>query len=91
MKKRVLGWIAASLVAAPMVASALPIQYDVTYGATTGPSGVGSFVFDQDNGAMSDFRWDFGGTIGGISDVHFDWNPLGDTLGRLVCTSPDPI
>jgi hypothetical protein len=84
MKKNVLALIAGGLLAAPMMASATPVQYDLTFDPVSGPSGIGSFVFDEDNGAMGGFNWNFNGIVGGISDAAFNFNPFGDTLGRFV-------
>ena len=86
MKKQVLALIAASLLSAPMLAGAVPIQYDVTYTATTGPSGAGSFMFDIDDNKMSGFQWDFGGVVGSFPDFGLN-NPLppnGATFGQFI-------
>jgi hypothetical protein len=86
MKKKILALIAAGLFATPMLASAIPIQYDVTYSATAGANGIGSFVFDHDDGLMSGFNWNFGGIFGGLSDIAFTLpRPSGlDTRGRFI-------
>jgi hypothetical protein len=65
-----------------MAAMAVPVQYDMTFNATVGSNGVGSFTFDADSGAMNDFGFDFGGTIGGLPDL--TWMSFGDTVGRFV-------
>jgi hypothetical protein len=83
MRKYVLALIAGGLLA-PMMAGATPVQYDLTYDAVSGPSGVGSFVFDVDNGAMSNFNWNFDGAVGGLADSIFTFNPFHDTLGRFI-------
>jgi hypothetical protein len=86
VNKKILALIAAGLFATPMLASAIPIQYDVTYSATAGSNGIGSFIFDQDDGLMSGFNWNFGGILGGLSDFSFTSpRPAGlDTRGRLI-------
>jgi hypothetical protein len=49
---------------------ATPILHDVTYHATNGPQGTGSFIWDADTLQMTSFIWDFGlGHIGGITDA----------------------
>jgi len=86
MKKKVLALIAAGLFSAPMLASAVPVQYDLTYTATTGPNGVGSFTFDQDDNTMSAFQWDFGGVLGNLADVGLNnpFPPTGVTFGQFI-------
>ena len=84
MKKNVLALIAGALLSLPMVAGAVPIQYNLNYAATTGPDGIGSFVFDQDNGLMTAFNWNFGGVLGGIPDLPIPLSPGLPTRGQFI-------
>ena len=65
-------------------AGAVPIQYNLNYAATTGPDGIGSFVFDQDNGLMTAFNWNFGGVLGGIPDLPIPLSPGLPTRGQFI-------
>lgn len=72
------------LLGGPTVAIAVPVGYDVTYSAAQGPSGVGSFSFDNATGLITNYSWNFGGVTGGLSDSTFSEIVFGDTLGRFV-------
>lgn len=84
MRKPFLLAAAALLVGTSNVGNAVPVEYDVSYNATLGPSGVGSFFFDDATGLITDFSWDFGGVTGGLSDSTFTGIIFGDTLGRFI-------
>jgi PEP-CTERM motif len=73
----VMGW--------PLMSHALPVEYRLTYDSTVGPNGVGAFLFDHEDGALTDFNWDFGNpAIGGIANSHFAFDVFGDTRGRYL-------
>jgi hypothetical protein len=85
MRKLFLLAAAALLLGTSNVGNTAPVQYDVTYDATVGPSGVGSFSFDDATGLITDFSWDFGGGVtGGLFDSDFTSIVSGDTLGRFI-------
>ena len=65
-------------------AHAIPILYRTNYTAALGPSGTGSFFFDNDAGVLSSFVWDFGGGIVGGTQDFAATDIAGDTIGRLV-------
>src|SRR5262245_34058808 len=78
---------AAAVLAAllPLGANAVPIQYDVTYTATTGQTGTGSFFYDSYIKRMTNFTWDFGGVTGGLDDWHFAFDDVfGDTRSSFL-------
>jgi hypothetical protein len=65
-------------------ATAAPILYRTTYTATLGPSGTGSFVFDNAPGTITNFVWDFGaGIVGGVPTYDTS-DAFGDTRGRFA-------
>lgn len=84
MKNKRVSAVAALLSAFPLGANAVPIAYDVTYNATLGPNGVGSFFYDEAVGVITDFEWDFDGIRGGVGDAYDDGLIDGDTSGRAV-------
>jgi hypothetical protein len=85
MGTRIMKFLALLAVAAPLAANAVPVRYDMTFAATTGPSGTGSFFFDSTIGAITGFSWDFGGVTGGIADGQYGTvDVFGDTRGRFV-------
>jgi len=66
----------------PLTAEAIPVLYATTYTATLGPSGTGSFLYDDTAGVISSFVWDFGGGIvGGLPDLGVV--EIGNGLGLL--------
>ena len=84
MKRKLLAILAAGLMGSSMAAHAVPVDYNVAFDATTGPSGVGSLSWDADLGVLSHFTWNFGGTyFGGLAT--FGADPLyGGTTGQFV-------
>ena len=84
MKKTALALVAGALLTGSMIANAVPVQYDLNYNSTTGPSGFGSFMFDHESGALTDFNWNFGASTGGIANSHFGFDIFGDTRGRYL-------
>ena len=73
--KRTLG-LAALLLTLASPSWALPVLYTLTFDASdiasgaAGPSGTGSFVYDDATLTMTSLAWDFGGGFtGGISDA----------------------
>jgi hypothetical protein len=77
--KRIL--LACLLAAAPMAAVAIPVLYEVTFTATSGPNGFGQFTWDADTLEMTGFTWDFGGgQTGGITDFALLLD-IADTIG----------
>jgi hypothetical protein len=80
-------FIAWVLAATPVVTLASPVSYDVTFTATTGPSGIGQLTWDSSTLLMSGFSWDFGaGRIGSFTDAALATvipTDLG-TIGALV-------
>jgi hypothetical protein len=84
MKKTFFGMVVAVALAGSMAANAVPVSYDLTYTATLGPNGTGSFLFDNDVGTVTNFVWDFGGITGGISNSVWNFPVFGDTNGRFL-------
>jgi hypothetical protein len=66
----------------PMAASAVPVEYDLVFEAST--PGSGSFHWDEDTGTISDFGWDFGAGVTGALRNEIDWRVpvFGSTRGR---------
>lgn len=84
MRKKILA-VAAIAMFGSIAAHAVPVKYDVSYNATAGSSGIGSFFFDNDVGAITDFNWTFGAITGGVVNGNYgSWNVFGDTHGRFV-------
>jgi hypothetical protein len=82
VKKITLTLAALFIGSGPLTAEAIPVLYNTTYTATLGPSGTGSFLYDDTTGVTSSFVWDFGGGIvGGLPD----WGvvEIGNGLGLL--------
>ena len=70
---------------APAVASAIPVDYDVAYTATAGPSGVGSLTWDASAKSMTGLAWDFGsGRVGGVVDSSLAQTLGGGTFGAMA-------
>lgn len=75
------------LLAVSSASSGSPALYTATYTASLGPSGVGSFYFDSETGAITSFLWNFadGAFVGGIADGQYGTQmAIGDTRGRFV-------
>jgi hypothetical protein len=77
-------------------ASATPIRYDLTFNAPVGPSGIGSFVYDDATSLMTGFTWTFGSETGGLTDEFLasltsDGSPSGSNLLEIIThTDADP-
>jgi hypothetical protein len=70
---------------------AAPIQYTLTFDASdvasgaSGPSGTGSFVYDEATLTMTSLVWDFGGGFtGGISDAGLASLSVGQILFESI-------
>jgi hypothetical protein len=96
--KRTLG-LAALLLVMASPSWAAPIQYTLTFDASdiasgaSGPSGTGSFVYDETSLTMTSLVWDFGGGFtGGIGDAALASLDLGRLLfERIFVNDDDPF
>lgn len=80
--------VACCLSAISMQAGATPVRYDVAFTAMNGPgpSGTGTFYWDDAVASVSNFTWDFGWGFdangnyvsfsGGVDDSRADWTSL---------------
>jgi hypothetical protein len=68
MKVLLFGALGVALFLGTTAANATPVVYDVTFAATAGPNGVGSFLWDDDTKVLSSFQWNFEGRTGGVFD-----------------------
>jgi hypothetical protein len=90
MNTKLLVALAAGFLVAPPIAQATPVTYDVTFAATVGSNGVGSFVWDEYTQVMSDFQWNFAGSSGGVFDSQWaqgagsDWGSNGQYVFELL-------
>jgi len=83
--------LAALILALASPTWAAPIQYTLTFDATDiaagamGPSGTGSFVYDDATDTMTSLAWDFGGGFtGGMSDATLASFDIGQSLFESI-------
>ena len=90
MKSRMLSLLAVGILAFPMTSLATPVQYNVVYNAgNLDLTGVGSFFWNSENGAITDFVWGLtwrGNVyVGGMGDYYGpDVTSQGHTFGQFA-------
>jgi hypothetical protein len=77
-----------ALIAFPLSASAIPIQYDITFGPNSVDTdgGTGEFMWDATTHLISNFSFNFGGGLaGGVNDAVADFTQpvLGGTFAEF--------
>lgn len=85
MRLRLLVAFAIVVLVAPAWVHATPVTYDMTFTASNGLSGVGSFVWDEATQSLTGFNWNFDGMTGGIYDSFWEqWGGDTGTLGQYA-------
>ena len=85
---RIVYWCIAALLTGSLSAEASPILYQLAFdGSSAGDAGVGSFLWDEKTGVMTEFGWDFNGSTGGITNEALAVERKdGGTLGGYLYT-----
>ena len=86
MKGKLLSMLAVSLLGASGLAQAIPISYDMTFQADTGPNGIGSFIYDAEAARLSNFNWNFadGAYVGRLTYDYENLDILGGPIAAFV-------
>jgi hypothetical protein len=64
---------------------AVPVAYNLSFNALLGPSGTGSFLYDDEAMLLTNLTWDFGdGIVGGFSFIPTPISPGGNSSSFLA-------